>query len=255
MPQPDPQQLNEALHSLGEYARRLDEEAAAYWEYHKERFRVASRVLARLLAERRSTPGQKLRILDIGNSFQTLLFCSLFPEVRIDTLGFKDSRYDPLVQGGRKQSSHIEFDLNDAFYEERWADGGVYDVVTLLEVIEHLYTSPRQVLAFLTRFLAAGSHLLIQTPNAVSLAKRVRMLTGRNPFELIRETRVNPGHFREYTRHELCELAAAVGLRAETVLMGDHFADARPLDRLSARISRFLPRDWRSSMTIVFEQV
>jgi hypothetical protein len=254
MSQPSPQQLKEAMSRLETYARSLGKDAADYWEYHKRRFLIAARVLADLLAERQLVTGRKLKILDIGNSFQTLLFCSLFQKADIDTLGFKDSRYDPLVQGGRTRSLHREFDLNDAFYEERWIDGECYDVVTMLEVVEHLYTSPGQVLAFLAQFLGVGGQLLIQTPNAVSLAKRLRMLGGRNPFELIRETRTNPGHFREYTRQEICDLAAAAGFRTIAVMMGDHFADRRRLDRFSTKFSKVLPRDWRSSMTIIFER-
>jgi len=35
------------------------------------------------------------------------------------------------------------------------------------------------------------------------LNKRINMLMGINPYELIRVERNNPGHFREYTMQEL----------------------------------------------------
>jgi hypothetical protein len=76
------------------------------------------------------------------------------------------------------------------------------------EVLEHLYTSPVLVLAALRRLLAPGGVLIVQTPNAASLPKRLKLLAGRNPFELIREDRSNPGHFREYTLDEILWFAA-----------------------------------------------
>jgi hypothetical protein len=78
-------------------------------------------------------------------------------------------------------------------------------------VIEHLYTSPKLVLGFLRRLVSPSGVLLIQTPNAVSLTKRVKLLAGAHPYEKIRETARNPGHFREYTAGELREYAAASG--------------------------------------------
>jgi hypothetical protein len=39
----------------------------------------------------------------------------------------------------------------------------------------------------------------------------VKLLVGRNPFELIREDRSNPGHFREYTLGEIVSFAEQTG--------------------------------------------
>jgi len=88
-------------------------------------------------------------------------------------------------------------------------------LIVFSETIEHLYTSPQIVLAFLAKLLrpGPGAGILIQTPNAASFWKRVRLLLGHNPYELIRTDRQNPGHFREYTMRELEDYAMQAGFR------------------------------------------
>lgn len=69
----------------------------------------------RLVHDLRKSGKPVNRILDIGNSFQTLLFESLFQDIQIDTMGFLDSRYML-----KRKSVHIRFDLNDSYYKEKW---------------------------------------------------------------------------------------------------------------------------------------
>lgn len=97
-------------------------------------------------------------------------------------------------------------------------------MVVFAEVIEHLYASPRLVLRFLHHLLSGAGVLLIQTPNAASLTKRVKLLAGSNPYEKIREDATNPGHFREYTASELREYASSEGFE---VIHCKHYAGSK----------------------------
>jgi len=115
------------------------------------------------------------RVLDVGTSHLTSLLSKAL-NVRVDSLGLED---DCQVAG----AWHYRFDLNDAQDRARWrTDMGPYDIVVLAEVLEHLHTAPELVLAYLSRLIAPHGLLLLQTPNAVALRKRVRMLLGQNPF-------------------------------------------------------------------------
>ena len=118
-------------------------------------------------------------------------------------------------------------DLNQAQEPGEWIPGSPHQLIILAEVIEHLYTAPSLVLAFLKTFLAPGGILLIQTPNAASLDKRLALLRGRNPYEPIRESRQHPGHFREYTGPELAAYCAEAGLTVEEIILRD-FYPVRP---------------------------
>ena len=93
----------------------------------------------------------------------------------------------------------------------------------MAEVIEHLYTAPKLVLSFLRALLTDRGVLIIQTPNAAALHKRAELLLGRNPYELIRETTNDPGHFREYTKKELIRIAEDAGLTVDRWLAGNYF--------------------------------
>ena len=135
-----------------------------------------------------------------------------------------------------------------------WPRPQLYDLVVMAEVIEHLPVSPSHVFAFLASLLRPGGYLLLQTPNACSLSKRLRMLCGRNPFELIREDMHNPGHFREYTVRELADYAGAAGFRVRRVHTANYFSGQKWYSRALAGVSRALPAQLRNGITLWLER-
>jgi 2-polyprenyl-3-methyl-5-hydroxy-6-metoxy-1,4-benzoquinol methylase len=126
----------------------------------------------------------------------------------------------------------------------------LYDLVVMAEVIEHLPVSPSHVFSFLASLLRPGGYLLLQTPNACSLSKRLKMLIGRNPFELIRDDLHNPGHFREYTMRELAGYAGAAGFNVRRVTTANYFSGERLHSRVAAGISFALPAPLRNGITM-----
>lgn len=156
------------------------------------------------------------RVLDIGRSRLTGLMKETYG-VSVDSLGFAKN-------GPTSEGTNYWFDLNRAQDEQQWRrDIPAYDVIVMAEVIEHLYTSPVLVLRYLRTLVADGGVLVVQTPNAVALHKRAKMLVGRHPFEAIREDTTNPGHFREYTRRELESVAREAGFGVERWMAKAYF--------------------------------
>jgi SAM-dependent methyltransferase len=159
-------------------------------------------------------------VLDIGRSALTGLMHERFG-VQVDCLGFHKNGPSP-------EGHNWWYDLNLAADPEKWrTDLPSYDVIVMGEVIEHLYTAPRLVLSFLRSLLKDGGVLIIQTPNAAVLHKRVELLLGRNPYELIRERQNDPGHFREYTRKELVAAVESAGLQVEQWFAADYLDYSR----------------------------
>jgi trans-aconitate methyltransferase len=191
-----------------------------YLRFHAERISYLLRLLHPLVADQERRRGGQVRLLDVGPGHLTAaLHYEFGTRLAIDTLGWRDDR----VVGVGMVRRHVEFDLNDAQHVERWASAEPHDVVVLAEVLEHLYTAPSLVLACLACWVEPGGVLVVQTPNAVSLRKRVKLAVGRHPYEQIREDRTNPGHFREYTAGELVGLLGAAGFDVEATIHASYW--------------------------------
>lgn len=181
-------------------------------------------------------------ILVVGPSYESVLIREAVPGTTVDTLGWEDHRF-PRVEGER----HVQHDLNDSDFPELEA----HDLVVCAEVIEHLRVSPVPVLRFLAGSLTAGGHLVIQTPNATALPKRLRMLLGRNPYEPIRDQPANPGHFHEYTVGELREAVEAAGLQIERLVTANYFDHGSRKNRVYRALGPVLPSTLREGITVV----
>lgn len=217
-------------------------EVATYWSYHRRRYSILLEdVLPRLDAVCGRPPA---RVLDVGPNLQTGLLRRARPAAVIDTLGFAHPFFPP-----RPGERHIELDLNDVRSPGAPSGDGSYDVVLMAEVIEHLHTAASLVLGHLAEWLNEKGVLIVQTPNAVALHKRLRMLAGHNPYEPIRESRENPGHFHEYTVPELVAEARPAGLSPVRWSTANYFGGSGA-SRLYAALGPLLPASLRHGMTL-----
>jgi SAM-dependent methyltransferase len=236
-----------------------------YVGYQAPRFAMVLNLLRKYV-------GAESRILDVGRTMLTDMIESVYHRP-VDSIGFDP---DSTLASGARQ---FQFNLNDAQHPEEWRnDLPAYDVILMAEVIEHLHTSPTLVLGFLQSLLKPGGVLIVQTPNGVAIGRRLSILFGRQPFELIREDPTNPGHFREYTLAELERYGRRVGMRilesihTHTIDLRYKFANlqqpSQGRDAVRNRgllfrlhdlgvtnfIYRHLPRNCRTGLTIVYQR-
>ena len=226
--------------------RVLDEEAREYLRFHCRRYAALLAVIdycSSLLADRGGSPCR--RLLDIGPSFLTQYLRDTAPALRVDSLGFDDPRITR-----RAGDTHIEYDLTLSDNAASWPRAEPYDIIVMAEVIEHLPIAPSQVLDFLSSLLRPGGFLVIQTPNACSLPKRLRVMAGKNPYELIRESKQNPGHFREYTRQELQSFAEAANFSIQSSFTANYFRRETLGSALFRKLERLVPGNWRDGITM-----
>ncbi|NLX57815.1 MAG: class I SAM-dependent methyltransferase [Phycisphaerae bacterium] len=102
-------------------------------------------------------------------------------------------------------------DLNGDF---AGAMGRTFDVVTAVEIIEHL-ENPRHFLRQCVRLLAPGGLLLVTTPNIEDVYSRVRfLLRGRFSF-FYEEHYRDMGHLTPLASWQLRQIFAELGLRQE----------------------------------------
>jgi 2-polyprenyl-3-methyl-5-hydroxy-6-metoxy-1,4-benzoquinol methylase len=222
----------------------------AYAAFHRPRFAFVLNVL------RARGVTASSRILDIGASQLTSLIAKEF-EVQVESMGMED-------EAKTNGFTHHRFDLNAVQDRSQWKmDIGPYDIIVFAEVLEHLYTAPELVLRYLRELLVPGGVLLLQTPNAVALRKRVKMAIGANPFERIRIQRDNPGHFREYTARELRQVLVNARFSIDRIWMKHYFdvryarhergsEPPRPITgALKNVLYRLLPASFREGITIL----
>jgi hypothetical protein len=188
-----------------------------------------------------------LSILDIGPHYFTILLKKSFPDSIVNTFGYDYSEIN--WQSIRKD--HFTFDLNSASLSDAWPTFPKHDIVVMGEVIEHLLIAPWMVLRFVKTLLKDHGFLILSTPNAVTIAKRIFLLLGRNPFEMLRENLRNPGHFREYTTRELIDSGSKAGLSVERKFLANYFILDNPKANAFFNSFGFIPT-LRNGITIVY---
>lgn len=237
-------------------AKQLHKEAQEYITTHSKRFAYLLDLVKNI---RKDMGTESINIMDVGPSFFTHLLQISFPEDKIHTLGFTH----PSSRGGHlpdfveiPEETFFQFDLNDSQYPEKWAKPEKCDLIIMGEVLEHLYTSPVHVLSFLRSFANKNAKCIIGTPNAVTLVRRLTLLLGKNPYENIRETRDNPGHFREYTVAELKDMGNKAGWTVSHFEIKNYFKAFSIKGRLFDSFVKYcLPRSFNTGINIVYKNV
>jgi trans-aconitate methyltransferase len=221
-----------------------DEVVRAYVAFHRRRYRVLLDIVSGLVGG-----APQPRLLDVGPFAQTQLLRQL-PGARVDTLGFADPRFPP-----RAEETHHELDLTELPNAPSAPDAAAYDVVVLAEVLEHLAVAPTLVIRWLSQRLRPGGHLVVQTPNAVSITKRVAVVLGRNPYQMMAETGLrDPGHIRELTVDELVGVARAQALEVVNWKTANYFDAGGYKHRIFIAAEPLLPRRLREGITAVFRR-
>jgi len=170
----------------------------AYMETHKYRF-------VKVFDGIPISPNQ-IRILDIGTTPFTLFIKEASPHYDVAAIDLTN------LMGARCKAKHIELRVCNLATEPIPFDDSYFDVVIFTEVLEHLPTSPTDILGEVSRVLRTGGKLIFSTPNFAQLLNRIKLLVGVCPMspadnQFKRGWVHGYGHVREYTMKEiLCVL-------------------------------------------------
>lgn len=227
-----------------------------YFIYHAPRYELLITKIKDLIcripkSDHPEKSNLKLKILDFGPHFFTQIIRKETDTI-VDQLGW---RFDS-VSKLREYEKHIEFDLNNCVNEINWPETGEYEIIVACEIIEHVYTSPEFIFPFFKKILKRGGFLVIGTPNAVSLKNRLEMIVGRNPYELIRTTLNNPGHFREYTKQEIIDYAYLAGFKLfdSNISSIFNYINHGLIGKIYKKLTNILPSSYRDNMTLIFKK-
>jgi len=158
--------------------------------------------------------GRVIRVLDIGATQFTRFYRDLLDihVTALDRTGFLRARFE------RQGIDFIDCDFMKG--EDIAAETDAFDLCIFTEVFEHMVLPPKQVFLPIRRVTRDGGMLIFSTPNIAKIQNRIRLVRGqgilapiawvlRDDFE--DESPHGLGHIREYSIHELCELASRYG--------------------------------------------
>ena len=159
------------------------------------------------------------RLLDIGcgaldkaTVYQKLGYVCCGCDDFLDPWHSRSENIDPVLAFARGEGVEVYAQQNP--FDIPW-DEASFDVVTIINVIEHLHESPRDILNFAGTCLKPGGLLLVGMPNSVNLRKRFSVLMGRTNYTPVRGLYEYDGlwrgHTREYTLQETCEIVQWTG--------------------------------------------
>jgi 2-polyprenyl-3-methyl-5-hydroxy-6-metoxy-1,4-benzoquinol methylase len=142
-------------------------------------------------------------VLDLGCGDGSFLQCLREQVPGIEVRG-ADVSETALERARGRDIEAVQLDLTDPDVEIP----GPADVVTALEVIEHLPDAER---AARKAAAAARRYLIVSVPNLGFVESRLRLLMGRGPLtNVVHHVRE---HLRQWTVHDFREWAAHLGLR------------------------------------------
>jgi len=114
---------------------------------------------------------------------------------------------DPILEYANKCGVQVQVQGDD--YVIPW-DEGSFDVILMVNVIEHLHESPRKFLNSAGSYLREGGLFVVVMPNSVNLRKRLAVAMGRSNYTPARGFFENDGvwrgHVREYTLRETSQI-------------------------------------------------
>ncbi|MDI6701323.1 MAG: methyltransferase domain-containing protein [bacterium] len=111
------------------------------------------------------------------------------------------------------------------YEKEKWPLDNSVDVVTHLDVIEHVHPPQQFMFQEIMRILKPGGILIVSTPNLASLRKRIWLLRGKHPVGQLKEFfESNPfvEHIREFTVNEVSQIVKWAGFEVISAYCINH---------------------------------
>lgn len=165
-------------------------------------------------------PAAPCSIADVGGFFGNFSLC-------FARLGYKVTLFESYEYYGDCFNSLIPFLKNEGieiqnfnFTKATQLPDNSFDVTLCLAFLEHLSTSPKVLIDNLKSITKEKGFLFLEVPNIASIGNRLQLLAGITILPdistIYKSTECFMGHFHEYTRLELRNLAKLSQLRIIT---------------------------------------
>jgi SAM-dependent methyltransferase len=230
----------------------------SHWEDPVTRAQLVDGALPRLLATLEMLPEgtPDCRVLELGSApfFTSIALDREWPGkvTRANYQGTTDTHGSQSLinlEGGPPKV--YEYDLFNIEVDEFPYPDGTFDVVLFSELIEHLGLNPVWALSEIHRVLKPGGHVVVTTPNALSLERLETYLTGGSQMvdKYMPLLGYGARHNREYQPAELREVLESTGFDVEVQIvrdLGEHSRRTRlrrAVWKMALRVWSRQPRD------------
>jgi 2-polyprenyl-3-methyl-5-hydroxy-6-metoxy-1,4-benzoquinol methylase len=157
--------------ALASYSSAID---PTFVKQNQFRIRTFSRTLSQFLKTHNIHPSKDKRVLDVGCAGGA--FVKAAQDAGFTAMGIEPSSW--MCEFGKKEYG---LDLRAGILEDYKLPSESFDIITLWDVLEHVYT-PIEVLSDCQRLLKPGGYLIINYPDYGSTARR--LLGWKWPFFL-----------------------------------------------------------------------
>jgi ubiquinone/menaquinone biosynthesis C-methylase UbiE len=150
---------------------RMHKTREDYQRFHHSRYQQLLELLARHAPERQE------RCLDVGGGGDIAEMVTEIKAKYADEFHTVDLATD--IDRLRKKG--IQAQISNVDVQALPYEDGYFDIVIFASVLEHLY-NPTHTIAEIARVMRGGGILIVETPNAVAIGRRLDALWGENPF-------------------------------------------------------------------------
>ena len=209
---------------LGQPDPPVDTGFAAYLQTHWTRYLTTIAALGDLKPK---------DALDVG-VFPPLIFqamlAEVYPGLKMAGLWEGPNAYTQDIRRRADNSTAFSIRLEPANSErDRWPyPDNSFDLVTGMEILEHLALDPYFFYAEAHRVLRPGGHILLTTPNVTSHRSVWKVICGQSPYSFgifVPSGGVYGRHNREYAPPELAEIGQAAGFETVSLRTYDVYGD------------------------------
>lgn len=188
-----------------------------YIAHNKERYICALNEIEALLKSVNYLPNLKVGekkqicILDVGTSLFTFILREMFSNAEIYSIDYTN-KYKEVCK--LKRIHFKKIDLN----KQRISFGATkFDLITFLEVLEHLLTDGKQVIENIASIMALNGYSILETPNKYSPKAQIDKIFSLSKQKTSSKEFV---HFKEYSLGEIVKIIN--GIKKIKIIKKEH---------------------------------
>lgn len=209
--------------------------------------------------------GDRIRILDIGTSPFTFILRERYKNAQIYSIDYT-GKFEKLCESKKIYFKRVDLNKQKILFGKT-----KFNIITFLEVLEHLSADHKKIIENIICALANGGHLILQTPNKYSPKAQITNVFTANIWNKLSEAPAISDEFIHFKEYSLGELLRMIGERQNlkivkkvhamyfdeidsAVVYRKHLRLFKPLIHINRLVVKNIPL-LRRGMQIIFQKI